>query len=147
MNSPSNTRPRFRILFVDDGTIDVPRLEDALDDEGIERTIRVATDGQTALDYLYRREEFDDVPRPDLVVVALGVPGVNGKAVLETLAEDAEFRRVPVIACADSAGSGGTFRSHDLEADGYLTAPVQAAEFVSLVRRYVDERADEGRSP
>lgn len=135
MERTSPAGSRTEILVVGD-SLETPRLEDALDDAGIDHAIRVAATGQEGIDFVYRRGEFADAPRPDLVLLSLSVSGVDGKAVLGKFTDDPDLRRIPVVACADPAADEGALRSHDLEADAYLSTPIEPDEFVELVRSH-----------
>lgn len=94
------------------------------------------TDGQAALDYLYRREEFrepDQSPRPGLILLDLRLPKVDGLEVLKTIKYDPDLSSIPVVILTTSAAEADVVRAYDNHANSYLVKPVDFRQFVSLM--------------
>jgi CheY-like chemotaxis protein len=94
------------------------------------------TDGQAALDYLYRREEFRDPnqsPRPGLILLDLRLPKVDGLEVLKTIKSDPDLSSIPVVILTTSAAEADVVRAYDNHANSYLVKPVDFRQFVSLM--------------
>jgi CheY-like chemotaxis protein len=79
------------ILLVEDNEGDVGLIEEVLEDAGIGKTLRVATDGEEAIRFLHGEEKFSGSPRPDLVFLDLNLPKKDGSEVLREIKEDQSF--------------------------------------------------------
>lgn len=94
-------------------------------------------DGREALDYLYRRDSFvnpDVSPRPDLVLLDLRMPRINGLGVLEVVKMDPALKTTPVVILTTSASEKDRSAAEQWGVDGYLIKPVDFEGFVSLVK-------------
>jgi CheY-like chemotaxis protein len=99
------------------------------------RLIHVA-DGQAALDYLYRREEFhnpDQSPRPGLILLDLRLPKVDGLEVLRTIKSEPDLGSIPVVILTTSTGEADKVKAYSSHASSYLVKPVEFAQFVELM--------------
>ena len=124
------------ILLVEDNPGDVRLTREAFKQGRINSELHVVTDGQAALDFLYRRGEYEGAPRPDLVLLDLNLPGVDGLEVLEEMKADPDLRRIPVIILTSSEAEEDIVRSYEEAANAYLTKPVTPDEFTDLVRTF-----------
>ncbi len=100
--------------------------------------IRVA-DGQAALDYLYRRNEFLDPassPRPGIILLDLRLPKVDGLAVLKNIKEDAEFSLIPVVILTTSEAELDVAKAYESHANSYLVKPVDFTKFTELLKTF-----------
>lgn len=122
------------ILLVEDNPGDVRLTQEAFKDGCIENTLHVAGDGVEALDYLYRRGDYEDAPRPDIVLLDLNLPRKNGDEVLDEIRDDPDLKRIPVIVLTSSTTHEDVVNSYDLSANAYLTKPVDPDEFIDTVR-------------
>ncbi|MGA2788293.1 MAG: response regulator [Verrucomicrobiota bacterium] len=94
------------------------------------------SDGQKALDYLYRREEFQDPsqsPRPDLMLLDLRLPKLDGLAVLKTIKADADLSRFPVVVLTTSDSEADRAKAYDNNASSYLVKPMDLSQFHKLM--------------
>jgi CheY-like chemotaxis protein len=94
------------------------------------------SDGQAALDYLYRRAEYRDPersPRPALILLDLRLPRVDGLEVLKTIKTDPKLCRIPVVVLTTSAAETDIFKAYDNRANSYLVKPVDFPQFVALM--------------
>jgi CheY-like chemotaxis protein len=127
-----------QILLVEDSPSDVRMTRDAIADAKILNDLHVVSDGEEALEFLYQRGAYADAPRPDLVLLDLNLPKINGLEVLEQLKGDADLRRIPVAVLTTSAEDRDILGAYDRHVNCYLTKPVDFHEFASVVRHIED---------
>ncbi|MFJ3233951.1 response regulator [Streptomyces sp. NPDC086787] len=122
------TRPHD-VLLVEDDIADAMLIQDALTGRGT-RNLTLVSDGIEALDYL----RDPDNERPDLIVLDLNMPRMNGREFLAVVKDDADLRTIPVVVLTTSAAPddvSGAYRHH---ANAYVTKPVNLEEFEAAVR-------------
>ena len=132
MNKPAN------ILLVEDNRMDVELTLDAFREAKLQNTIHVASDGQEALDYLFGRGEFADrkaYPKPNLVLLDLKLPGIDGFEVLRQIKSTPILKRVPVVILTSSKEEGDRALSYDQGANSYLVKPVSFDGFLGVVQQ------------
>ncbi len=125
------------ILLVDDNRMDVELTLNAFREAGLANHIEVAANGRQALDYLLGRSEYADrarFPLPDLVLLDLKMPGIDGFEVLRQLKREPIVKRVPIVVLTSSREEGDQALSYDTGANSYLVKPVSFAGFVEVVR-------------
>ncbi|WP_339104726.1 response regulator [Haloterrigena salinisoli] len=125
-----------QILLVEDNPGDVRLTEEAFKQGRIENDLHVVSDGNEALEFLYQRGEYEDAPRPDLILLDLNLPRKDGEDVLEELKGDQELRSIPVIVLTSSRAEEDVVRSYELHANAYLTKPVDPDDFIETVRAF-----------
>ncbi|MFC4436914.1 MULTISPECIES: response regulator [Natrialbaceae] len=121
------------ILLVEDNPGDIRLLREALDVTEIPHRLHVVTDGNDALDFIYRRDGFEDASQPDLILLDLNLPQTDGHEVLNELKSDPEHGRIPVIVLSSSSEEGDIRRAYAAGANAYLTKPVDPNELVDRV--------------
>jgi len=124
------------VLLVEDNPGDVRLTREAFQDGRINNTLHVVTDGEEALEFLFRRGEYGDAPCPHLVLLDLNLPRIDGQEVLEEMRDDPELKRIPVVILTSSESEQDVVRSYELQANAYLTKPVDPDEFTDLVRSF-----------
>lgn len=122
------------ILLVEDNPGDVRLTKEAFADGNILNNLHVVTDGVDALDFLFQRNEYTDAPKPDLVLLDLNLPQMNGDEVLEEIHDVPELRRIPIIVLTSSKVHEDVIQSYELCASGYLTKPVDPDDFIDTIR-------------
>ncbi|MHC3438434.1 response regulator [Natrialbaceae archaeon A-gly3] len=125
-----------QILLVEDNPGDVRLTKEAFEHGRIENDLHVVTDGSEALEFLNQHGEYDDAPRPDLILLDLNLPRMNGDEVLDELKDDPDLRPIPVIVLTSSKAEEDIARSYELHANAYLTKPVDPDEFIDTVRAF-----------
>ncbi|MGW9300999.1 MULTISPECIES: response regulator [Streptomyces] len=128
----------IEVLLVEDDPGDELMTREAFEDNKIRNTLHVVRDGQEALDFLYRRGEYPDAPRPDLVLLDLNLPKYDGRQVLEQIKSDPELSLIPVVVLTTSSAEEDILRSYKLHANAYVTKPVDLDQFIAAVRQ-IDE--------
>ena len=126
------------ILLVEDSPDDVLLTEEALRRGRMARGLRVVRDGETALDFLYRRGEYANETRPDLVLLDLNLPRMDGLEVLEQMKKSPDLRSVPVVALTTSIAERDVLRAYDNYVNAYVTKPLDIDEFIRIVRAVED---------
>jgi len=123
------------ILLAEDNPGDVMLTRKALEQGKLANNLHVTTDGVDALEFLRQEGEYEDTPRPDLILLDLNMPRKDGQEVLEELRADDELRRIPVVVLTSSESEEDIVRSYELNANAYLTKPVDFDGFVEIVNR------------
>jgi len=135
MNAPNDP---VEILLAEDNPGDVMLTKKALEEGKLANNLHVATDGVDALQFLRQEGEYDDTPRPDLILLDLNMPRKDGEEVLEELKDDKDLRRIPVVVLTSSESEEDIAKSYELNANAYLTKPVDFDGFVEIVNRMED---------
>ncbi|WP_418771552.1 response regulator [Halobacterium yunchengense] len=124
------------VLFVEDNPGDVRLAREAFAEGDLDSDLHVVSDGEAALSFLERRGEHADAPRPDVVLLDLNLPKVDGLEVLERVKRDDDLQRIPVVVLTGSAAEEDVARSYERRANAYLAKPVDPAAFADLVRSF-----------
>lgn len=129
------------ILLVEDNPMDVILTLDAFKEARLKNQIRVARDGEEALDYLFGRHKFSDrvqFPMPMLILLDLKMPGIDGFEVLKQVKKTDKLKRIPVIILTSSKEEGDRALSYDIGANSYLLKPVNFNGFIDVVKKIDD---------
>ena len=125
------------ILLVEDDPAHAEIVKRNFEDFRMANRLIHVSDGQMALDYLYRREEFGDpalAPRPGLILLDLRLPRVEGLEVLKIIKTDIDLRRIPVVVLTTSAAESDMVKAYDSHANSYLVKPVGLPQFVDMMK-------------
>jgi len=128
----------IEVLLIEDDPGDVLITREAFEHYKIRNTLRVASDGQEGLDYLYQRGSHKGATRPDLILLDLNLPRMDGREVLAEIKSDPALRSIPVVVLTTSKAEEDILRSYDLHANAYVTKPVDLDQFMKAVRQ-IDE--------
>lgn len=128
----------MHVLLVEDSPGDVRLTREAFRDANPAVELHVAMDGVDALAYLNRDGSFEDAPRPDLILLDLNLPRMDGRAVLARIKADAGLKTIPTVILTTSEAPADILKSYQLQANGYLSKPVQLESFENLVRSIND---------
>ena len=126
------------ILLVEDNRMEAELTLDAFNEAKLQNTIQVASDGQEALDYLFGRGKYADrktYPKPNLVLLDLKLPGIDGFEVLRQIKSTPILKRLPVVILTSSKEEGDRALSYDHGANSYLVKPVSFDGFLGVVRQ------------
>lgn len=133
MTAPT-TAELMHVLLVEDNDADVGLTREALRDAKVANALAVARDGEEALARLRREPPFEDAPRPDLVLLDLNLPRVDGWEVLREVKGDPDLRSIPVAVLTTSDAERDVVRGYDLGANCYVTKPVGLEQFLAVVQ-------------
>jgi len=123
------------ILLAEDNPGDIKLTQKALDSGQVLNNLHVVNDGQEAMSFLRREGEYADAPRPDLILLDLNMPRMDGRDVLQEIKDDESLRRIPVVVLTSSEAEEDIVQSYDLHANAYLTKPVDFDGFLDIVGR------------
>ncbi|WP_297773572.1 response regulator [Mycobacterium sp.] len=126
------------ILLVEDDPGDELITREAFEHNKLKNRLHVAHDGEEGLNYLYRRGEFADAPRPDLILLDLNLPKYDGRQLLEKIKSDPALAQIPVVVLTTSSAEEDILKSYKLHANAYVTKPVDLDQFMKAVRQ-IDE--------
>ncbi len=129
------------ILLVEDNRMDVELILDAFREARLGNQIHVVRNGQEALDYLFGQGEYADrqaYPLPDLILLDLKMPGIDGHEVLRRVKGTPGLKRLPVVVLTSSREEGDRALSYDNGANSYLVKPVSFEGFLEVVRQVAD---------
>ena len=138
MTAPRESSLPIEVLLVEDDPGDVLMTQEAFEEHKVRNKLNVVSDGEEALAYLRREGPHADAPRPDLILLDLNLPRVDGRQVLQAIKEDPDLRRIPVVVLTTSGADEDILRSYSLHANAYVTKPVDFDSFIAVVRQ-IDE--------
>lgn len=127
----------IEILLVEDNRGDVFMTKRALKSGKVLHNLHVANDGEAALAFLHD-VEYGQAPRPDLIVLDLNLPKVNGREVLEKIKSNDALASIPVVVLTTSKSEEDILRSYELHANSFITKPVDWQQFVNVIR-FIEE--------
>lgn len=133
MNLTASGRP-IEILLVEDNVADVRLTTEALADAKVNNHLHVLRDGVEAMMFLRRQGPHAGAPHPDLVLLDLNLPRKDGREVLTEMKADPHLRRIPVVILTTSQAEEDILRAYDLNANCYVTKPVDFDQFIKVVK-------------
>jgi chemotaxis family two-component system response regulator Rcp1 len=126
------------VLLVEDSPGDVRLTREALRDVDAAINLSVATDGVGAMAFLRREGEHRKAPRPDLILLDLNLPKMDGREVLALIKADANLRTIPTVILTTSEAPADIAKSYQLQVNCYLSKPAQWDAFASLVKSIIN---------
>ncbi len=126
------------ILLVEDNPGDVRLTQEVLKAGKIRNRLAVVRDGVEALDYMHRRGKHTAAIRPDIVLLDLNLPKMDGRAVLAEIKKDPDLKRIPVVILTTSSAEVDVLKSYDLQANCYITKPVDLNQFIEVLHQIQD---------
>jgi len=135
------TRPDGRpieILLVEDNPGDVRLTIEGLNEGKVRNNLHVARDGVEALAFLRKEEALPHAVRPDLILLELKLPRKDGREVLAEIKSDPVLKTIPVVVLTTSRAEQDILRSYELQANCYITKPVDLEQFITVVKSIED---------
>ena len=130
----------FTILSIEDNRPDFELLKTALEKiEGLFLNIINVSNGKKAIDFIYKKEDYKNAPTPDLIILDINLPFMDGKEVLKCLKKDEEYRMIPVIIFSNSESSSDIEETYKLYANSYITKTFNVLEVfkkIAIVGEY-----------
>lgn len=127
----------LHILLVEDNKMDVALTLHAFRDVKLPHTIQVVSNGEEAINYLLGKEQFTDrktYPIPNIVLLDLNMPGMDGLGVLKIVKSTTIIKQIPIITLSPSKAEGERMQGYDLGASGYLVKPISYDKFLKIVK-------------
>jgi CheY-like chemotaxis protein len=132
------TTAPIEILLVEDNPADADLMRETMEASKLHVRITGVRDGLSALQYLRGEKPHVDAKRPDLILLDLNLPKVNGKQVLSAIKSDADLRGIPVVILTSSSAEQDIAQTYGLGANCYVVKPVDLKAFQSIVRSVED---------
>ena len=129
-----NSRKVFTILMADDDEEDCMLTQDALEESKINNPIHFVHDGEELLAYLRREGNYQNAPRPGLILLDLNMPRKSGREALSEIKSDPSLRGIPVIILTTSKDEIDILNSYKLGANSYITKPVSFQDLVKIMK-------------
>ena len=133
MTRPGGGRP-IEILLVEDNPGDVRLTIEGLNEGKVRNNLHVAKNGVEAVAFLRREGEFADAVRPDLILLDLNLPRKDGREVLADIKSDPVLTTIPVVVLTTSRAEQDVLHSYQLQANCYITKPVDLEQFITVVK-------------
>ena len=128
----------IEVLLVEDSPGDVRLTQEAFRDANTTIRLHVATDGVEAMAFLKQEGDYSRAPRPELILLDLNLPKMDGREVLAHIKENPNLKTIPTVILTTSEAEGDIVKSYQLQANCYLCKPVQLDAFESLVKSIND---------
>ena len=122
------------ILLVEDNPADIRLAQESLKDYKLQNSLHVVGDGEAALAYLRRQGQFADVPVPDMVLLDLRLPKIDGIEVLEEIRNDESLRDLPVVILTASQMDQRLLETLNVTADCYILKPLTLERYLDAIR-------------
>jgi CheY-like chemotaxis protein len=123
----------INILLVEDNPGDIKLIKKFFEIGKLLVNLEVVTDGSLALDYIYKIGDYSDVKTPDLIILDLNLPKVDGREILEEIKKNDQLKKIPVFVMTMSEMEEDLLKANHLEANAYLTKPFDYDKFVSFL--------------
>lgn len=122
------------ILLVEDSPSDTELTVEALKEAKVRNNLSIVEDGVQAIEFLRRLGKFAKAPRPDLILLDLNLPRKDGREVLAEIKSDDSLKTIPVVVLTTSRAEQDVLRAYHLNANCYITKPVDFEQFLSVIR-------------
>ena len=129
----TESRP-IEILLVEDNPGDMRLTKEALRETKVNNHLHWVQDGSEALDFLHRRKQFADTPRPDIILLDLNLPKQDGHQVLRVIKNDVDLLQIPVVVLTTSNAEADVRKSYGLHANCYVTKPMEFENFINVIK-------------
>ncbi len=128
----------IEILLIEDNPGDADLAREALEGSKVRNTLHVVGDGVEAMNFLRQAGTHASAPRPDLILLDLNLPRMDGREVLAEVKSDDDLKRIPVVILTTSSDEEDILRSYNLHANCYITKPIDLNQFIKVVRSIED---------
>jgi CheY-like chemotaxis protein len=126
-------RAPIRLLMAEDDPEDQLLVQKAFQKARLANHLDIVEDGEELLDYLFRRGEFANAHRPDLILLDLNMPRKDGREALHEIKADPELHQIPIVVLTSSSADEDIVRSYDLGVNSYIEKPVTFEKLVEVV--------------
>jgi two-component system, response regulator len=136
-SSSTKTPQPIRILLVEDNDAHTKLILRAMQEDRLANPVDCVRDGEEALDFLYRRGNFNDTskcPRPDMILLDLKLPKIDGLEVLKTIKEDEKLKEIPVVVLTSSTDQRDVHEAYRHYVNSYISKPVDFDKFRQVVQ-------------
>lgn len=127
------TTDTIEVLLVEDSPSDARLTQEAFKDGKIRNNLTLVTDGAEAMAYLKREGKYADALRPDLVLLDLNLPKMDGREVLRRIKTDEDLKTIPVVILTTSEAEQDVVKAYEYHANCYIRKPVDLARFLEII--------------
>lgn len=138
-------KKKLEIMIIEDDPMDALIVKRFLQRANVRFDLINAPDGEIALDMLYRISPHEHCPRPDLIILDMGLPKVNGREVLESLKRDPDLKKIPVVVLTGQPMQESAIRKWNLYEHCFVNKWFNMDDFLSLIKAVEDYWANHGR--
>ena len=138
MHATAASTTPIDILLVEDNPGDARLAQEALKESKIRNVLHIVRDGVEAMSFLRREGEYADAARPDLILLDLNLPRMDGREVLAEVKNDPRLKRIPVVILTTSRDEEDVLRTYNLHANCYVTKPLDLQQFMTVIRSIED---------
>jgi CheY-like chemotaxis protein len=131
-------KKEIHILLIEDNEGDIVLTIEALKEARINNTIDVVRDGEKAMSFLKKEGEFSAATTPDLILLDINLPKIDGKEVLANIKNDERLKVIPVVMLTTSDSEKDIFESYHNHANCYITKPVGFQSFIEVIHTIKD---------
>jgi chemotaxis family two-component system response regulator Rcp1 len=124
----------LQVLLVEDNPGDADLTRESVESSPFGIELTVAVNGTEAIDFIHQQGKFSSAPRPDLVLLDMNLPGVDGRIVLADIKRNPDLKRIPVCMLTSSKAETDIMQSYDLGANCYVVKPLDFKTFQDIVR-------------
>ncbi|WP_179020119.1 response regulator [Winogradskyella forsetii] len=121
------------ILLIEDNEGDILLTREAFEESKVKTVIDVARNGQEALDYLYKRGDFTEVKKPDLILLDINIPIFDGHEVLSKIKSDPKLKKIPVIVLTTSSNEKDIEKAYENHTNSYVRKPLNMEDFLKAI--------------
>ena len=122
------------ILLVEDNPGDAELAKEALESSKFLNELHIVDDGVKAMAFLKKQPPYQDMPRPDLILLDLNLPKKDGREVLSEIKSDDALKTIPVVILTTSQSDEDILKSYKLHANCYITKPLDLKQFFDVVK-------------
>lgn len=123
----------IEVLLVEDSPSDANLTIKKLKTAKVLNNLHWVEDGESAMEFLQKVGEFVNAPRPDLILLDLNLPGMDGREVLSEVKSDPKLKKIPIVILTTSADEQDVARAYNLNANCYITKPVDIQQFLKAI--------------
>lgn len=126
------------ILLVEDNDGDILLTIEAFEECKVKTEISIAKNGQEALDFLFNRGAFIDAKKPDLILLDINIPILNGHEVLQEIKSDPTLKKIPVIILTTSSNQKDIEKAYENHTNSYIKKPLEIEDFLNVIKKIED---------
>ncbi len=123
-----------KILLIEDNPGDVVLIRESLKENKFLIELSVVHDGEKALDYLNNKNEFSDAGRPDIILLDLNLPKIDGREVLMEIKNDEHLKTIPIVVLTSSTEEKDILKSYENYANCFISKPVDLDNFIKVIK-------------
>jgi CheY-like chemotaxis protein len=128
------TGKEIEVLLVEDNPGDIQLTKEAFLEGKVHNNLNVVMDGVEAMAFLRKEGKYKDAPRPDLILLDLNLPRMDGREVLAEIKKDPNLMTIPVVILTTSGAEEDIIKTYNLHANCYITKPVDLTQFINVVQ-------------